>query len=312
MLPTTIRDAPLLDSFTTLAEHQSQTPTTFFGAKPVLHYHASGVHVIAPQSQTSSLPIFKQDEQQPSASGNTGDDDDTSMEEPMVTEVVDIYVNSENLTIFNTTLSTGISLPYPAISLHAIQTRADPSNPAQQVQGLYMQLDLSDPYAASEEDEFDTIELTIIPTTTTTSSETSSAPEIQKLFEAVSNCSNLHPDPAAEGDEDMEDGSGGGDGRIIFEGGAPGEEISGLPGVTRGASDGGLPPPFPGSGGWFTAENVSEYFDEEGNWIGGGDEGEGLGEGAGRVRARDEVEQGEEGEGKTNGDTDESKRPRME
>ena len=45
----------------------------------------------------------------------------------------------------------------------------------------------------------------------------------------------------------------------------------------------GLPPPMPGSGGWITAENVSEYFNEEGNIRGGG-----LGPGAGMVRERDD------------------------
>ncbi len=62
-----------------------------------------------------------------------------------------------------------------------------------------------------------------------------------------------------------------------------------------GAGAGGLPPPMPGSGGWITAENVGEFFDEDGNWKGsegGGEEG-GLGEGAGRVRERDEEEPGE-------------------
>ena len=57
----------------------------------------------------------------------------------------------------------------------------------------------------------------------------------------------------------------------------------------------GLPPPVPGSGGWITAENMGEFFDEEGNW-----RGEGLGPGAGRVRTADEVD-GEE----VNGDGDE-------
>lgn len=58
---------------------------------------------------------------------------------------------------------------------------------------------------------------------------------------------------------------------------------------------------MPGSGGWITAENVGEFFDEEGNWrgeAGGGQEvgisGGGLGEGAGTVRAREEDGGGEE------------------
>jgi nucleotide-sensitive chloride channel 1A len=92
------------------------------------------------------------------------------------------------------------------------------------------------------------------------------------------------------------------------------EGISGLPGAFHGAANGGLPPPFPGSGGWITAENVGDYFDADGNWIGGEDEQEPLGEGAGRARGRDEVEA--EDEKLTNGhgteDGDEHKRPRTE
>ena len=43
---------------------------------------------------------------------------------------------------------------------------------------------------------------------------------------------------------------------------------------------------MPGSGGWITAENVGEFFDEEGNFRAG----ESLGEGAGRVRGREDEE----------------------
>jgi nucleotide-sensitive chloride channel 1A len=74
---------------------------------------------------------------------------------------------------------------------------------------------------------------------------------------------------------------------------------------------------MPGSGGWITADNVHEYFDQEGNWIGGeegdgtgdgdGAGGEELGEGAGRTRPREELEPDE-----VNGDDAENKRPRVE
>jgi nucleotide-sensitive chloride channel 1A len=71
---------------------------------------------------------------------------------------------------------------------------------------------------------------------------------------------------------------------------------------------------MPGSGGWITAENVHEYFDAEGNWMGEeeGVSGE-LGEGAGAVHARGEEEQ----EGVTNGgghgeEEGEAKRARRE
>jgi nucleotide-sensitive chloride channel 1A len=126
-----------------------------------------------------------------------------------------------------------------------------------------------------------------------------------KLFEAISACSNLNPDPIEDDDEDEDDD------RIIFEGDH--QAIEGMPGAFIGSADGGLPPPMPGSSGWITAENVHEYFDEDGNWIGGDTEGVSgeLGDGAGRVRGRDEVEEDE-----TNGhdadEGDESKRLRTE
>ena len=58
---------------------------------------------------------------------------------------------------------------------------------------------------------------------------------------------------------------------------------------------------MPGSGGWITAENMHEYFDADGNWIGEAQEveleeegisGE-LGDGAGAVHKRDEDDAGE-------------------
>lgn len=58
MPPTTIHAAPALDSFTPLAEHQAQTPTSFYNTKPVLHYHATGIRALAERSQLSKLPIF--------------------------------------------------------------------------------------------------------------------------------------------------------------------------------------------------------------------------------------------------------------
>lgn len=200
-----------------------------------------------------------------------------------------------------------MSLPYPCISLHAIQRLDDPVSAGQQIQGLYMQLDLSDPYSVSEEDdEQDAIELTLLPAVTSPGTEEEG---IKKIFEAVSNCSNLHPDPSFEEDQEMEDGAG--DSRIIFEGSVGYEGISGLPGVQRGADNGGLPPPFPGSGGWITAENVGDYFDEEGNWIRGAGADEVLGEGAGRTRTRDEMD-GEAVNGNGKEDAEDSKRHKIE
>jgi len=100
----------------------------------------------------------------------------------------------------------------------------------------------------------------------------------------LSDCANLHPDPASP-DSGEEDRSA--QPNIIFEGDAPYATLNG----TANGQQTALPPAMPGSGGWITAENVNEYFDVEGNWRGAG---KGLGEGAGSVRRREE-EDGENG-----------------
>lgn len=103
------------------------------------------------------------------------------------------------------------------------------------------------------------------------------------LFTALSDCSNLHPDPVQEGDE--EDGES----RLMQ---------AGL--IMPGNSQGGLPPAMPGSGGWITAENMHEFLDEDGNFVGPDDGGtaaaEDLGPGAGTIRTReDEMDTAGEG-----------------
>ena len=167
------------------------------------------------------------------------------------------------------------------------------------------------------EDEVDALELTLIPPPSTPSpSEIAGTPKtpVQLLYDAIAACSDLHPDMADEDDEDEED-----DDRIIFEGSRRDHEaIEGFSGVLRGTSNGGLPPPMPGSSGWITAENVDQYFDAQGNWLGDGEEdddqdgGVDLGQGAGRVRGRDEVEGEDEANGHGAEDDSEAKRARVD
>lgn len=161
---------------------------------------------------------------------------------------------------------------------------------------VFMQLSLSDD-GGEDDDTFDTVELTIIPPPAP-SAATAAAPsehrfpvqsETEKLFSAISACADLNPDPVEDGDEDDDDYED----RIVFEDAADPEPIEGLPGAFAGNAAGGLPPPMPGSSGWITAENVDDYFDADGNWIGGGAEEDEaaseLGDGAGTVHSRDET-----------------------
>lgn len=190
------------------------------------------------------------------------------MRPPPKTIVIANLNISRNLTLFSAATSTGVEIPYQSITLHAIQRLPSPTpeTDGETVQGLYMQLDLAPP---NDEDEMmDPVELILLPPTqaqTTTTEE-----PIKTLFAAVSACSNLHPD-AADSDEEMGETD-----RIVFEGSVGYEGISGLPGVVSLPGDEGLPPPFPGSGGWITAENVGDFFTPEGEWIGrDGDKEEG-------------------------------------
>lgn len=203
-----------------------------------------------------------------------------------------------------------------------MQHKADPAadgaaeSDANKAPCVLLQLDLSD--GGDDDETFDTIQLTLIPPPSSTDLSSpaqegsATRSEQEKLFDAITACQNLHPDPADEDeDDDDEDYAD----RIVFESAvdASSEAIEGLPGVFRGSATGDLPPPMPGSTtGWITAENVGEFFDADGNWIGGGDEeeeGEDLGEGAGRVRARDELNGGHENGVDGEGD---NKRPRTE
>lgn len=167
------------------------------------------------------------------------------------------------MVIFNSTSCTGYSIPYPAITLHAIQRIEDPENSLQQIQALYMQIEISDTqnHEELEDDDTNYIDLSLIPTPNADLTK----PSIQVLFEAVSACSDLHPDSAPE-EGDTLDGAENEPSMISRD--ITCEGINGLPGVFRGASDGGYPPPFPGSSGWITADNISEYIDKDGNWIG--------------------------------------------
>ena len=207
------------------------------------------------------------------------------------------------LTIYCPAAETGVSISYPLVSIHAIKTLGSGDH---KFPSVYLQLDLSD--GGAGDDNFETVELTLL-TPPKTSDDEDIAPELEtkKLFEAISECSNLNPDPVQPGDEDDEDD------RIVFE--ADHQAVEGYSAMFSGASDGGLPPPMPGSTGWITAENMHEFFDADGNWIGGDEEEEGvsgeLGEGAGTVHAREE-EEVEMVNGQEVEETGESKRARRD
>ncbi|PWY90807.1 hypothetical protein BO70DRAFT_307071, partial [Aspergillus heteromorphus CBS 117.55] len=301
--------APDTTTFVPIAEHQSRTPSSFYSGPAVLHYHQQNCSLVVLERDLAAVPALaalRDTATTPAtANGHTTDD---AEETEVVIPGVSVWVTSDKFLLYNPTTPSpsGLSIPYPSISLHAIQ-RLHLPNTESQVQGLYMQIATPTPNPASimSDDEEESLTLTLVPPPASSPSPSNSATSsdldsstpaelretpTQTLYAAVSACSNLHPDPVEDGDDDEE-------GDNLFQ--------SGL--VTMGDGAGGLPPPVEGSGGWITAENMHEFFDEEGNWIGGGEEPSlglnlGLGPGAGTVRAREDedenemdVEGGEEG-----------------
>ncbi|EXJ60649.1 hypothetical protein A1O7_04802 [Cladophialophora yegresii CBS 114405] len=316
-----LREAPKPSSFVPLIEHQSSTPASFYTGPPVLHYYSDRSKLIVLEHEAHSIPalapLLEASAQQPDShpqpqtetTNGTSDANATGTASQRVITELDVYVTSDKLLLYQPAANVGLAIPYPSISLHAIQSLPSPA-PGEQ-QGLYMQVLSKTPDEAGEDEDGDpeSISMTVIPTasappqvTSTASGTTETGLEgedekeqtpVLAMFNALSACSNLHPDPV-EADED--DGADAGGSRLFRAGLA-----------FPGASDGGLPPAMPGSGGWITAENMHEFFDEEGNWIGGEDEeetdgnGEGetagedsnsLGPGAGTVRPRDDDQQG--------------------
>ncbi len=296
-----LREAPKPSSLVPLLEHQSSTPASFYTGPPVLHYYSDRSKLVVLEHEAQSIPALAPLLQHatsnaPSESNGT---DSSNGDSPSRTQKIiadlDVYVTSDKLFLFSTILNTGLSIPYPSISLHAIQSLPSPT-PGEQ-QGLYMQVLQALDQGSLEDEEPESISLTVIPTASappqqattrggTTEMDVEGEEEKEQtpvlaMFNALSACSNLHPDPVEDGDDDEENG---GQSRLFSAGLA-----------FPGARDGGLPPAMPGSGGWITAENMHEFVDEEGNWIGGDDEeaggvtaeeGTGLGPGAGTVRAR--------------------------
>lgn len=157
-----------------------------------------------------------------------------------------------------------------------------------------MQLTLTDLESTNEQEDVESLEVIAIPPSSPSAATSNAAPTdtlvpsadqssegpltpVRALFTAVSACADLHPDPLAEDDEQDGEGSGLG---------------------------------APGAGGWITAENMTEFFDEDGHFIGGAvSQGEGadggeLGSGVGTVRRREDVngDDEEDSEGRVNGD----------
>ncbi|KAI1812872.1 regulator of volume decrease after cellular swelling-domain-containing protein [Poronia punctata] len=324
MLPLLIKSCPSVEDFESLSEYQARTPDTFFEGKPVLHHRDDNVKAWVSNEQYEQLYFFSKPIADDSNPLHPGPPESFALEnggkDLREEKKVEVFVSSKKLILFSHISGTGVEIPYPAITLHAIKNFAHlekPEEDSARFTGVYMQLEFTDS-GPDDDESFEPIELMLIPSTAASGEGSSAIDPSNKdrtyaLFSQISACSDLNPDPRNE-EEDDEDDDFNAD-HIIFEGEVEaresGEAIEGLPGVLQGDASGGLPPPMPGSSGWITADNVNQYFDEDGNWIGqNGVSGE-LGDGAGRVRGRDEADK-EGMDPDVEGQDGEAKRPRTE
>ncbi|KAF3920267.1 hypothetical protein AA313_de0208466 [Arthrobotrys entomopaga] len=302
---TLISSSPDISGLPTLADHQASTPATF--TQEVLHFQTTGAKLTLSSDQKFLLPAWFPDAASNDVSvdikdtdtkdeGEEGDGEDEDWEdEDAVIEDVHIedltaIITTKHLTLYSPSHSAGYQIPYTSISLHAITSTPTTS-------GIYMQINTHT--TSFDDHDFSCLEVTIYPpqTTVTTSAEGGNVTgSTKEMFEALTRCSDLHPDakPGFFGgneDEDGEDGDGDGNGVIYFDhsagsgmGMGVGEGITFLGGADE---VGGIPALAPG--GWITAENVDTI-----QWTIDGQSGVGdpnnatLGPGAGNVRRREE------------------------
>jgi nucleotide-sensitive chloride channel 1A len=172
-----------------------------------------------------------------------------------------------NVILFSNATGRGVSIAYPAIGLHALgSTPSAALSASESAQVVFLQLNLHDADTINSDDDLEILDLTLLPLAVAPTAAPSTAtageplPAAKALFEALSACADLHPDPQTPGGSD--DDGGGGD-------------------------------RAPGDGGWITAENMDRFVDADGNFMGGV-----LGPGAGHVHERgdddDDDDDGEE------------------
>lgn len=272
--------APDVRDFVDIVVHRSQTPQSFYSEKPILYHQSFSASLSIPAAELNSAPLLASFANSSLLNGShTAGDDSTisalvDQQQDVTISNVAIWVTSEDLKLYIPSHHAGVAIQYPAISVIAAQ-HSPPS--------VYLQI-LKALGSYDDHDPESTLSVTLIPAAPT-NIEAPSSPlsdalpsPTQLLYTALTECSNLHPDP----DESNSENEGP---NIMYEGG---DQL-----LSSGIA---LPPPIPGGGGWITADNVNDFFDEDGNFRPRADaNGETLGPGAGAVRAREEDEEGDEG-----------------
>ncbi|KDE07201.1 hypothetical protein MVLG_02601 [Microbotryum lychnidis-dioicae p1A1 Lamole] len=179
---TLLRSSPPALTRQQLATLSESTPASFTDIPPLLHHHET-------QVRYTLDPPFEELERE---------------------GVADLYITEGAVSFFSTASSTGLSIPYPHLTLHAISrepprssttnattngasassssetsssTTAPPAGPC-----IYCQVDAEVIESDTDELEGQTYELILFPSDSST---------VDKIFETLSDCAALHPPPGA-------------------------------------------------------------------------------------------------------------------
>ncbi|KAF8469450.1 regulator of volume decrease after cellular swelling-domain-containing protein [Kalaharituber pfeilii] len=291
-----------LDKYISLAEHESRTPASFFNSPPILHLRCENCKVQIPSDLLEPEgPLQSVFGPKPVSLATNGYSSKIPVQVNF--EGVHVVAASNAFLLSSPATQKTLSIPYPFITLHAIQHSPSLSSPTSKLFNLYLQI-TSSPSSSDDSDEL--IELIIIPHLPAYSKPSSADAMVvdnvdsitnytqetltKAMFAALTRCADLHPthNSSAMGffdDEDDEDVSASDDedgDQIAIEGYGdamdvdhafakikPKKESKAI--GTAGA---------PGDGGWITSENAHllEKVKIEG----------GLGPGAGSVRPRED------------------------
>ncbi|ODQ64439.1 hypothetical protein NADFUDRAFT_52765 [Nadsonia fulvescens var. elongata DSM 6958] len=173
MAITITNSRPSMADYTPLAQYQASTPASYsLDENPILHFSYAGAGL------TSSLDLPTH----PTIISKTS-------------TATDIYVLNTDLVFWFPNQECGLSVSYPDIILHAIQTQQSPS--------IYLQINFQLGFQGSitESDLTDDYDNPILELTITMSPED----QLRKLYSALSHCASLHPDFDSD---DQEQGAG--------------------------------------------------------------------------------------------------------
>lgn len=262
-----VQEPPKAEDFTPLQEHQEQTPSTFYGAKPVLYAQQSDLTLsvtVAELRGDATFSRFHVDVEGDDSAGlikNVGAWVNSEFVQTSIAMVICSQRYSTLILFQSSPSPIGVAIPYPSIALHA--TMKSPTG----VEALLLNLSLNDAETVNSDADINVLELTMYPPGWNTSSPQESC--IQSIYLAMNTCADLHPDPDENGEVDVDETA-------------------------------------PGATGWITADNMDDFVDEDGNFRGREleVEDEALGPGAGYVRLRDEESEDVE---EVNGDGHEEK-----